>query len=269
MQQRGLDKKEREEVDDLRRARAPVQYEVIRQEGEAELNRPPASLWWSGIAGGLAISASVFCQGFIHSHLPNTDWRPLVENFGYCIGFLIVIIGGYQLFTEQTVKAILPLLSDQSRENFIRTARLWGIVLLANLAGTFAAAIFATFSGAVRPEQLSAFLEISRPLAALGFFEAVLRGVPAGFLIAALAWMMPNAEGSKFWVIIAITYAIVLGEFVHVVAGSAEIFLLLIGGEISVAKAFPGLFLPILVGNVLGGTALFSLIAYAQVKEEM
>jgi formate/nitrite transporter FocA (FNT family) len=269
MQQRGLDKKERDEVDDLRQARAPVQYEVIRQEGEAELERPAASLWWSGVAAGLAISASIFCQGYLHSHLPNAEWRPLVTNFGYCIGFLVVIIGGFQLFTEQTVKAILPLLSEQSRQNFTRTARLWCIVLLANMAGTFLAALFATYTGAVKPEQFSAFLEISRPLAALGFFEAMMRGIPAGFLIAALAWIMPNAEGSKFWVIIALTYAIALGEFAHVVAGAAEIFLLLIGGEISVAKASGGLLLPILIGNVLGGTALFSLIAYAQVKEEM
>lgn len=269
MQQRGLDKKEREEVDEMRRARAPVHYEVIRQEGEAELERPVASLWWSGIAAGLAISASLFSEGFLHLHLPNAEWRPLVENFGYCTGFLLVIIGGFQLFTEQTVKAILPLLSDQSWDNFTRTARLWGIVFAANMTGTFAAALFAVFSGAATPDQLNAFLEISRPLAAQGFVEAVMRGIPAGFLISALAWMMPNAEGSKFWVIVAVTYTIALGEFAHVVAGSAEIFLLLVSGEISVAKAFGGLLLPILIGNVLGGTALFALIAYAQVKEEI
>jgi formate/nitrite transporter FocA (FNT family) len=268
--QRGLDEREREEVEDLRRTRAPVHYEVVRQEGEAELERPAASLFWSGIAAGLAISASVFCEGYFHAHLPDAAWRPLVENFGYCIGFLLVIIAGFQLFTEQTVKAILPLLSEQSWANLVRTARLWGIVLLANMIGTFLAAAFARFGGAASPESISAFLEISRPLAGLGMGEAMVRGIPAGFLIGALAWMTPNAEGSsKFWVIIAITYAIALGEFAHVVAGSAEIFLLLVSGEISVVKAFGGLLLPILVGNVLGGSALFALIAYAQVKQEM
>lgn len=265
----GLDKKEEEEVDELRRARAPVHYEVVRQEGEAELERPAASLWWSGIAAGLAITASVFSEGFLHAHLPNAEWRPLVENFGYCIGFVVVIVGGFQLFTEQTVKAILPLLSEQSWDNLTRTARLWGIVLLANLTGTFIAAMFTAFSGALRPEQVGGLLEISRPLMELGVLEAAMRGIPAGFLIAALSWMMPNAEGSKFWVIVAVTYAIGLGEFVHVVVGSAEVFLLLISGEISLARAFGGLLLPVLVGNVLGGTVLFSLIAYAQVKEEM
>ncbi len=267
--QRGLDEKEREEVDELRRARAPVHYEVIRQEGEVELERPVASLWWSGIAAGLAISASVFSEGFFHTHLPDTPWRPLVENFGYCFGFVLVIVGGFQLFTEQTVKAILPLLSERSWQNFKRTARLWGIVLAANLVGAFAAAVFATFGNVVSAEHISAFLEISRPIAAHGFVEAMTRGIPAGFLIGALAWMMPNAEGSKFWVIIIVTYAIALGEFAHVVAGSAEIFLLLVGGEISVVKAFGGLLVPVLLGNVFGGTALFALIAYAQVQEEM
>ena len=90
---------------------------------------------WSGIAAGLAMSASIFCKGFFHLHLPAAPWRPLIENLGYCSGFVIVILSRFQLFTEQTVKAILPLLSAQSRDNLVRTARLWGTVLAANLIG--------------------------------------------------------------------------------------------------------------------------------------
>jgi formate-nitrite transporter family protein len=267
--QRGLDSKDREEVEELRHTSAPVLYEVIRQEGVVELERPAISLWWSGIAAGLAITASVFAEGFMHQHLPDAEWRPLVENFGYCFGFLLVSLGGFQLFTEQTVKAILPLLSEQSWTNLVRTARLWSIVFLANMVGTFLASAFSAYSGAVTGEQFAAFLEISRPLAQMGFVEAIMRSIPAGFLIAAMAWTLPSAEGSKFWVIIAITYLIALGEFAHIVAGSAELFLLLINGELSVARTVGGLLLPIFIGNVLGGTALFSLIAYAQVKEEI
>jgi formate/nitrite transporter FocA (FNT family) len=266
---RGLDQKEREEVDERRSARAPVLYETKRQEGEEELRRPIASLWWSGIAAGLAISASVYCQAFFHLQLPDQAWRPLVENLGYTVGFILVILSGFQLFTEQTVTAILPLLSNPTFDSLVRTARLWGVVLLANLVGTFVAAAFGALSPATTPEQFAAFTEISRHFTDKGFVELLLLGVPAGFLIAALSWMLPNSEGSKFWVILFVTYVIALGGFAHVVAGSVEVFMLVIAGQLSLVTAFGGILLPALIGNILGGTALFSLIAYGQVHEEM
>lgn len=267
--QRGLEPGEHEIVDEKRSVRAPVIYEIVRQEGVEELERPAASLWWSGVAAGLAISASIFCKGFFHLHLADAPWRPLVENFGYCVGFIIVILGRFQLFTEQTIKAILPLLSDQSRDNLIRTARLWGIVFAANLAGTFLAALFGTLSTGTTRAQLAAFQDVSLQFVEKGPIELLALGIPAGFLIAALAWMLPNAEGGKFWVILLVTYVIALGDFAHVVAGATEVFLVLIAGQISIWHAFAGVLLPTLIGNILGGAALFSLIAYAQVREEI
>jgi formate/nitrite transporter FocA (FNT family) len=266
---RGLDQEERKEVDERRSIRAPVLYEVKRQEGEEELRRPVVSLWWSGVAAGLAISASVYCEAFFNLHLPDEAWRPLVGNLGYTVGFILVILSGFQLFTEQTVTAILPLLSNRTLDNLIRTARLWSVVLVANLVGAFAAAAFGALSPATTPEQLAAFSEVSRHFTEKGFVELLLLGVPAGFLIAALSWMLPNSEGSKFWVILLITYVIALGDFAHVVAGSVEVFILVIAGQVSLVNGFGAVLLPALIGNILGGTMLFSLIAYAQVQEEM
>ena len=265
----GLDRKEKEDVDELRNIPAPVIYETIRQNGEDELRRPVVSLWWSGIAAGLGISASVFCESFFHLHLPDEPWRPLVENLGYTVGFILVILGGFQLFTEQTVTAILPLLSNPTLNSFFRTARLWTVVFAANLVGGFAAALFGAYSPGTTPEQLAAFNAVSSHFVEKGFIELLLQGVPAGFLIAALTWMIPNSQGSKFWVILIMTYAIALGDFAHVIAGSVEVFLILLAGQISILKAFGGIILPALIGNIIGGTALFSLIAYAQVREEI
>jgi len=267
--QNGLDARERDIVDERRSARAPVLYEITRRQGEEELSRSIVSLWWSGVAAGLAISASVFSEAFFHLHLPDEPWRPLVENLGYTVGFVIVILSGFQLFTEQTVTAILPLLKNRTRFNFLSTARLWSVVLIANIVGAFAAALFGIYSPGTTPEQLAAFVTLSERFADKGFMELLVQGVPAGFLIAALTWMLPNAEGSKFWVIFLITYVIALGDFAHIVAGSVEVFVLLITGNLSLGTAFGGILFPALIGNILGGTVLFSLIAYAQVSEEI
>lgn len=267
--QRGLDPKEREVASERRSVRAPVLYETIRQQGQHELDRPVSSLWWSGIAAGLAISASVFCEGFFLLHLPDSPWRPLVANLGYTVGFLLVILGNFQLFTEQTITAILPLLSTRTKTNFYLTGRLWVVVLVANLIGAFAAAAFGILSPGTTPEQLAAFVELSTHFGEKDAVALLLQGIPAGFLIAALTWMLPNSEGSKFWVILLITYVIALGDFAHVVAGAVEVFILLMTGNIGVFAAFGGVLLPALIGNIIGGTVLFALIAYAQVREEM
>jgi formate-nitrite transporter family protein len=114
---------------------AAVVHEVVRDEGERELTRHPSALAWSVLAAGLSIGFSLVGQGLFRAYLPAAPWRPLVASLGYTLGFLIVVLGRQQLFTENTVTAILPLLAHPNRVTILRVARLWGIVLAANLAG--------------------------------------------------------------------------------------------------------------------------------------
>ena len=264
-----LEAEDQDDVEEHQRLAAPVVYEIIRQQGVEELERPFTSLWWSGVAAGIAISTSVYCEAFIHGHLPDTAWRPLIENFGYCVGFVIVILGGFQLFTEQTVTAVLPVLAKPTTGNFLRTGRLWTIVFAANMVGTFFAAVLALVIGQVDPKQLEAALSVARHFAENETLAIFLLGMPAGFFIAALVWILPTAKGNEFWLIILLTYMIALGDLTHVVAGSTEVFLLMLVGEESLVGGIFGIILPALIGNIIGGTVLFSLIAYAQVRKEM
>lgn len=265
----GLDAEDQEEVHEHLRLKSPVVYEIIRQEGVEELDRPIRSLWWSGFAAGLAISTSVYTEAFLHAHLPATSWRPLIENFGYCIGFLIVILGRLQLFTENTITVVLPVLADKTRKNLLRLARLWSIVFAANMAGTFVSAIMVVYGGIIGDSYLIASLEISRHFADKSAFEILQLGIPAGFVIAALVWVLPGSEGSEFWMILTLTYVIALGDLAHVIAGSTEIFLLVLAGEVHPFQVAYSFLLPALIGNIIGGTGLFALIAYAQVREEL
>jgi len=225
-----LDTEDQNDIEEHQRLKATVVYEIIRRQGIEELERPKTSLWWSGVAAGIAISTSVFCEAFIHSHLPDVPWRPLIENFGYCVGFVIVILGGFQLFTEQTVTAVLPVLAKPTSGNFRRTARLWSIVFAANMAGTFFAALLGIVVGWVDPGLLEAALEVSRHFAENGPFAIFILGMPAGFFIAALVWILPTSRANEFWLIVLLTYMIALGDLTHVVAGSTEVFLLILVG---------------------------------------
>lgn len=250
------------------RLSARAVYQAVRRDGEGELERPPASLWWSGIAAGVVLSSSVLAKALLHQKLPEAEWRPLVENLGYAVGFVLVILGRMQLFTENTITVVLPLVAERSRRVLLLTARLWALVLAANLVGTLLAALGLAY-GLATPAQLEALHAVSRPLVEKDALEMLLHAIPAGFLVAMIVWMLPNARGFELWVILLITYLIGLGGFAHVVVGAVEAFLLLLAGEIGVAKAAWGFLLPVFAGNVLGGTALLSLLAYAQVRQEI
>jgi formate/nitrite transporter FocA (FNT family) len=266
---KGITEHEVEDVEELSTPRTPVIYEVVRRLGDEEMERPATSLWWSGVAAGLSISFSLLAQATLHSHLPDASWRPLVESLGYCVGFLMVVLGRQQLFTESTITVVLPVLKDFSADNVWRMARLWLIVLVANFAGTLFAAAFCRYTPVLTPELKEAMLAVSRTLLPLGWWDMAFRGVSSGFLVAAMVWMIPAAESAKFWVISLMTWLIAVGGFTHIVAGAMEANLLVLAGDWVWWQMLWQFFLPVLIGNMIGGTALFALISYAQVMEEI
>lgn len=260
---------EMQAIEDHAPIRAVAIFESIRREGRMELHRPANALTMSGFVAGLAIGLSVLSEGLLRTHLPPADWRPLVENLGYSVGFLIVILGQMQLFTENTIKAVCPVLDDTSPAMLARLARLWGLVLGSNVAGaaTFGAVLWLTQH--YQPEVWNAMRDISRHAVGFGWGETLLRGVGAGWLVAALVWIMPNAGDGRASVIIVITYLIALADFAHVVAGATEASLLVLAGDLGALQAIGGFLLPALIGNLLGGSVFFTILAWVQIRTEL
>ncbi len=244
-------------------------YEVIRRDGEEELHRPTPSLVWSGTAAGVLMSFSVLGEAILRNHMPETGWRYLVENLGYSFGFMLVILGRMQLFTENTITTILPLVARRDRECLRLVLRLWAIVLVANVFGAAVAAAFFAWSGAFAEPLLETIRGLS--LHATGFppMTAFLKAIPAGILVAAIVWMMPAQHGNEVLVILLFTWLIAAGDFTHIIAGSVEMWFLLFTGSLTAASALTDFFIPVLLGNVAGGTAVFALLAWGQVRAEV
>src|ERR1700722_17244659 len=131
-----LDHGEQEQAAQHASPRALVIHEVVREEGEAAMERTAGALIMSALAAGLSMGFSFLAQAVIESSLPSTPWRPLATAFGYTVGFVIVILGKQQLFTESTLSAVLPVLTRRDLNTLLKTARLWGLVLFANIGGT-------------------------------------------------------------------------------------------------------------------------------------
>jgi formate/nitrite transporter FocA (FNT family) len=226
-------------------------------------------LWWSGIAAGMLISLSVIAEAILRVGIPDTAWRPIVESFGYTFGFLVVINGRMQLFTENTITSILPVVGSWSLRNLGCVARLWAVVLSANVLGAFMAAALVVFTPAFEPKVVAAIADLSRHATGHAWGAAFFKAIPAGVLVASIVWMLPTAQGGKVSLIILFTWLIAAGDFTHIVAGSVEAAYLILTGELAVLPAMTGFFMPVLLGNVAGGTLVFTLTAWGQVRNEV
>ena len=256
---------EQQEVKERAAPSGRIVYKAILKEGEEELERPSSALFWSGLAAGLSMGFSLVAEGLLTAYLPDTHWRPLVAKFGYSVGFLIVILGRQQLFTENTLTPILPLLNRMNTETFLNVLRLWAVVLVANLLGALLFAWAVSRTTAFDPEIQRAFSEIGHKAMEPGALTIWWRGVFAGWLIALMVWLLPFAETARVWVIIFITYLVGLGHFSHIIAGAVEVFAIAAMGQESWLYVLGHYIAPTLVGNILGGVTLVAALNHAQV----
>ncbi|RIJ42044.1 formate/nitrite transporter family protein [Pontibacter oryzae] len=241
-------------------------HAIVYQEAESELTRSSPALFWSGLAAGLSMGFSMIAEGLLKAYLPDAEWSILVSSFGYSIGFLIVILGKQQLFTENTLTPILPLLNRKDMATFLNVGRLWSVVLFANLLGTLLISLVIAYTSAFEPPVLKAFKEIGQKAMEPGLGTTMLRGVFAGWLIALMVWLIPYAETARIWVIIIITYIIGVGHFSHIIAGSVETMTLAALQQVSWLEVLGNYMLPTLTGNILGGVILVATINHAQIK---
>jgi len=257
--------REEEEVEERSSPKGSIVYKAICKEGEHELQRSTGALAWSGLAAGLSMGFSFVGQALLHASLPSAKWQPLIVNLGYSLGFLIVVLGRQQLFTENTLTVILPLLTEKKREIFFNVLRLWTVVLLSNLAGALIFALVIAKTDAFEPHVYDAFLLLGKEALGGTFAVKLLRGVFAGWLIALMVWLLPFAETGRIWVIIFLTYFVGLGRMSHVIAGATEAFFVAAVGKASWAEAIGGYVLPALIGNIIGGVSLVAAINHAQI----
>jgi len=256
------------EKKDARRREAPsaaVVYEAIRREAESELKRPLVALAWSALAAGLSMGFSLIAQALLYSYTPEAPWRPIISSFGYSIGFLFVILGRQQLFTENTLTPVLEVLRVRNLPTISGTLKLWAVVLCFNILGTaiFAAAL--SWFDVLDPKIDDALEAIAAKEYGHGFGSMFVRAIFAGWLVALMLWLLPFAESARVVVIILVTYVIGLAHFPHIIAGSVAALYGVFHGSYGIWEFLFQFFTPTLLGNMVGGVMMVAAVNYAQV----
>ena len=265
----GLSHKQKKEVEQQSRPNAALIHETIRAEGEGELERPATALALSALAAGLSMGFSLLVQGWLQAALPPGPAQTLIAPLGYTFGFLVVVLGRQQLFTENTLTPILPLLHNRDWPTCVRVVRLWSIVLTANVAGTIIFAFAILHSGIFEEARMQAFTAMGRAAIGSSFAMTFTRAIFAGWLIALMVWLLPGAEAARVFVILIVTYVVALGHFSHIIAGSVDVAFLVAAGQAAWADYILRFFIPTLLGNILGGVTLVAALNYGQVAAQI
>ena len=264
-----LDEIEQRQAAEHSSPKALVIHEVVRAEGESELERSSKGLLWSGLAAGLSMGFSLITLAFLQGNLPKTPSAHLIAAFGYCVGFVITILGKQQLFTESTLTAMLPLFVRRDMATLTSVLRMWAVVLVSNLAGTAIIAAMISIPGIFDDRVHAAILDIGSELMSGPWLPKFLKAIFSGWLIALMVWILPSARSARFFVILLLTYVVAVGRFPHVIAGSVEAAFMIFSGNASIADYFVKFLFPTLSGNILGGVALAALFNHAPLLDEL
>ena len=247
----------------LERPSAQDLYEQVANNARQELGRSTISLIISGLAGGIFMGLSALGTAIALSMLGTARPAEFVAKMFYPIGFIVVILGRSQLFTENTLYPVALVLAE--KKHFWHTMRLWAAVLPSNVLGALAFAALATLTGAINAETAQALghlgLEATRHPASTIFWS----GVMGGWIIATVAWLVSGSHSITGSVLIIwlLAFVVGLGNFAHCIAASGEVFAAILAGQLP-WLAYPRWFIPAVAGNICGGVGMVTLLEYAQ-----
>ncbi|MDR5783394.1 formate/nitrite transporter family protein [Caballeronia sp. LZ065] len=264
-----LDSAEQEQAAEHSAPHPLVIHEIVREEGEVAMERTFLALMFSSLAAGLSMGFSFLVQSILDSALPKRPWSGLISSFGYTIGFVFVILGRQQLFTESTLTAVLPVLTRRDLATLYKALRLWAIVLFFNLVGTSIFAAILQIQGVFAPDVTEALAKLAMTPLSADFGVTVVRGVFSGWLIALMVWLLPSARSARLLTILLVTYTVAVSKLTHVIAGSVEAAYAVMTGAAGIGDYFFVFLVPTLIGNIIGGVSLVAIVNHAAIAPEI
>lgn len=248
----------------LARPSAEDIFKQVATNARQELRRSNTSLAISGFGGGAFMGLSALGTALVTALLGESPVTQLLSHMLYPLGFIVVIIGRSQLFTENTLYPVALVLAE--KRHFWNTLRLWSVVLPANVLGAFAFALLAARTTGLNPIYVEALSKLGADAIAHPAATVFWSGVIGGWMIALAAWLVSGSHSitGSVMVIWLLTYIVGLGNFAHCIATSGEILVTVLTHHAH-WMAYPKWFAPAVLGNICGGVGLVTILEYGQV----
>ncbi len=252
-------------AEDTSRLTAPEIFRTVEDTAHEELRRSSRALMFSGVAGGLGMGLTGLGVATAQAILGEGRVQEFVSLLFYPLGFMSVVIGRAQLFTENTLYPVALILSQ--RRHVLNTLRLWIVVFLSNVVGAAIFAFVAIRTGALKPEVAQRLIHLGANASDGELRYIFWSGVIGGWIIALVAWMVTASHWTigQISVIWLLTFVVGVGHFAHCIASSGEIMSAVFAGGVE----FPHYVIWLLVatsGNIFGGVMIVTLLNFGQVK---
>lgn len=249
---------------DLARPSAEEIFEQVAANARQELQRPSVALGLSGFGAGVFIGLSALGTAVTLAVLGTSPPIQVIARMFYPVGFIVVILGRAQLFTENTLYPVALVLAE--KRELWNTLRLWCVVLPSNVAGAFAFALLASHTSAFTPAVVGALSQLGSNALAHSAAQIFWSGVMAGWIIALAAWLVSGSHSytGSVMVIWMLMFLVGLGNFAHCVASTCEILVTVLV-HAAPWSAFPAWFFPAVCGNICGGVGMVTILEYGQV----
>lgn len=248
---------------------APKIVDDASKIGAKRLRRPLMGDAITAFTGGMSVSfgaiAMVMAAAAMGGGIDSPSTALLVGALVFPVGFLILLVGKTELFTENFLLPVAAVL--KGRGDLRQLGLLWGATLSFNLLGALVFAVLISRNHVLSPAPAEEMIALATHSINYGLWTAFIKALFAGWLMTTLTWLLVAAVGfgPRIAVIWAIGTLIVLGQFNHVIISAAEIFIaMFLGAEITIGEWVTRNFLPALIGNIFGGLVFETMLQYVQ-----
>ena len=241
-------------------------HQRLLASADEEINSTTWELFFSGFTAGFAIVLTFIGYAVGSANFPNNHFLATVL---YPIGFLYIILGRYELYTENTLPPVKLVLTRLASLPLL--LHMWVVVLTANMVGAAVGVFVLANTQVLSPEAMQAGAEFVHHGLEVGWWDVFFKALFAGWLVAGVVWLGTAAHDtiSRVIIIYLVFYMIPTVGLFHVISSGAEaLFFVFLGapgpGLLTILWEF---WLPVLLGNTFGGVVLVALASYAQAEQ--
>ncbi len=240
-------------------------FQRITVAADEEATTSDRELFFSALAAGFAITVTYLLYA---SMTAATDGNPVLSALLYPLGFIFIVLGGYQLYTENTLPPVVLVLERLA--SVPRLLHIWAVVLLGNFVGGGLGGIVLATTGVFSPDAAVAASKIATKGIQTPFWTLFFKACFAGLIVAGIVWVDYAARDtiSRLVLVYVGFLAIPFGNLFHVVVSFTEVVYLVASGQAALLGPLAGFVLPVLLGNTTGGVLLVTVVNFFQTTSE-
>jgi formate/nitrite transporter FocA (FNT family)/nucleotide-binding universal stress UspA family protein len=239
-------------------------YQRVVADADHEVTSGTRELFFSALAAGFAITVTFL----LYASVTATTDAKIVGVLLYPLGFIYIIIGGYQLYTENTLPPVA--LTLERLASVPTLLRHWLIVLAGNFVGGGLGAVALAYGGVFDDATAAVAIGFAEKGIATPASHLFVKAAFAGLIVAGVVWINFAAKDtiSRLVVVYLAFLAIPMGNLFHVVVSFTEVVYLALVTGVNPIPALGGFVLPVLLGNTVGGVVLVTVVNYYQTSDQ-